>query len=244
LSITDSKSTVISDSSNENSIFDFYNKFASKNDFQLTRIKFPLQVDTYGKKSIVFKEDWVHDSLFINLEYITHIYDSFDKNFYWDEDPGNKASFSWMSPLKGEKKDYLFIKENGKWFLSQIVTTKLSSKDPESFLPFLIKFMTDSIYQVSRVKFPIKIKIYSESDEDSADKDTAIEFSKLSWHYITINDGLKHLTNFTNSWNSDIKEDKLKKIYLGGVDNGILINYYFEKISEKWYLVNLEDLSN
>lgn len=243
-SIADSKSKALSDSTNEYSIFDFYNKFASKKDFQLTRIKNPLHIDTYGKNSIVFKEDWVHDSLFIKLDYITHIYDSFDKEFEWDEDPGNKAAISWMSPLKREKKDYYFIKEDGKWFLSQIVTTRLSSKDSDSFLPFLVKFMTDSIFQVSRVRFPIKLKAYSESDEEFADNDTTLELSESNWRNISINDGLRHLTNFTNSWNTDIKEGIQKKIYLSGVDNGIYVNYYFEKDNGKWFLVNLEDFSD
>lgn len=222
-------------------LFDFYYSFADEKKFQLERTKFPLTIENYDKVYKTNKDDWKQDLLFTNLEYITFIYNSHTKKFDYDEKTGNKAAFSWIYPLKGEIKNYYFIKETDKWYLTKISVQALDNKNPESFIVFLQKFMSDSIFQKSRVKFPLTYLTFDDSDDES--KEITEKLNPDDWNFNTIYDGLKFMTNFSSSWNTEIKESENMLIYIGGVENGIYIRYFFNKLDKKWYLTKMSDES-
>jgi hypothetical protein len=222
-------------------LFDFYYSFAAEKNFQIERIKFPLTVENYNKVYKVTKDNWKQDSLFKNLEYITFIYDSHTKKFDYDEKIGNKAAFSWIYPSKREIKNYFFIKETDKWYLTKISVHALDNKNPESFIVFLQKFMSDSIFQKNRVKFPLTYLTYDDSDDES--KEITKRLNPDDWNFNTIYDRLKFMTNFSSSWDTNIKESDNMLIYIGGVENGIYIRYFFTKNDEKWYLTKMSDES-
>jgi len=223
-------------------LFDFYYKFASDKSYQLERIEFPLKIQNYGKSSSINKADWEHDYLFVNLEYITHIFNSFTKTFDYNADFGDNAIFSWIYPDKQEKKDYYFQVINGKWYLNKIVMDKMDFGNTESFIPFLKQFMSDSVFQMSRIKFPLEYKTFYDSDEENF-LDTTLILNQSDWRFNSLFNGLKQLTNFSYSWSSEFKDTDDMLLFVSGVENGIFIQYFFKRIDEKWYLIKKNDES-
>jgi len=222
----------------------FFSDFAFDHDYQLERIKFPIKIQIMGKESMICKSDWKHDSLFMKLEYSTYIINSHDVSIDMFKCVSDKSSFSWIYPDQNKKKDYFFIRENGKWYLSHIRVVNLHDINTEDFISFLKKFMSDSLYQVSRVKFPINKTILTYSDKVEDFVDTIRTFNQSDWSFLSINKGLEYLTNYSCSWNTDIKESKEMQLVVVGVGNGINIHLFFSKIDRSWFLIKFTDYSD
>lgn len=107
------------------------------------------------------------------------------------------------------------------------------------FKTFISKFSTDSIFQISRIKFPLIVK--------------ELELSDSSYY-------IEKKINTTDHRNMDFSKQKKESgqsgytlehriennkatIELRGIDNGIITDYYFEKIEGKWTLVSWVDSS-
>ena len=223
-------------------IYDFYSRFCSDNDFQLSRIKFPLKIQRDNQISYIDKYDWKHDYLFLPLQYATHINDDNKFGVDYDADYGDKSIFSWIYPLLNKRKDYYFIRENNQWQLSKILISNLNSHNPESFINFLRRFMNDSVFQISRTKFPFKVKTWTGSEEET--KDTSYFKDLSQWRFISLYNGLDSLTDFSNDWNSEIPDKDQLTVFIGGVENGISVSYYFKKFDNLWFFIELEDYSD
>lgn len=241
-SITEDSSQIIGIIEKE-LIYDFYYQFCSDNTFQLSRIKFPLKIISSDNNiNYIEKKDWKHDYLFFSLQYATHIIEDNRSDLDYSADYGDYAIFSWIYPLLYKKKDYYFIRENNKWFLSRIETNTLKSNDSENFINFLFRFMNDSSFQISRTKFPFKINTWTGTEEES--KDTTYFKVQSQWSFISLYNGLDSLTNFSNDLNSEIKDRNNINVMIQGVENGIAMTYRFQKIDNLWFFVELEDNSD
>lgn len=118
----------------------------------------------------------------------------------------------------------------------------------ENFEAFLHKFSQDSIFQISRVKFPLKVKeidleSMAELDENRSEfKDRTIlksDYTKLDFTYPK--DALtRELDRYTQK--TTIKNNRAV-VEIRGVDNGIYSDFYFEKIDGKWFLQTWKEQS-
>jgi hypothetical protein len=104
----------------------------------------------------------------------------------------------------------------------------------EDFDVFFKKFNSDSLFQISRVKFPFKALLkYEEGD-------TTRYLSKKQWCFI-------HLVN-NKKEKSIINKTQIHKgkvlISYSIEDTGILVNHYFEMIDGKWQHTYVEDESD
>lgn len=108
----------------------------------------------------------------------------------------------------------------------------------KTFESFLTKFNNDSIFQKSRVKFPLPIV---EMDGDNFNEvHNKIEQKDYSRFDLTNNRVHQKEEGFTQ----EIKLYKNKAtIEIRGIENGIMTDYYFEKIDGKWIFVGLKDAS-
>jgi hypothetical protein len=222
-------------------IYDFYFRFGSNNDFQLSRIKFPIQIQQDHKTDFVNKNDWKHDYLFLKLQYATHISEDNKHVIDFSADYGDKSIFSWIYPAINKKKDYYFIRENSQWYLSKIVISIINPDDPENFINFLHKFMNDSLFQLTRTKFPFEIKTWIGYEEEA--RDTTYVIEKSEWKFMSLYNGLDSLTNFSNDWSPGIQDQDQLIVFVGGVENGISVFYYFQKINNLWHFFKIEDSS-
>ncbi|MCV9933784.1 DUF4348 domain-containing protein [Flavobacterium sp. LS1R47] len=104
----------------------------------------------------------------------------------------------------------------------------------EDFNHFFRLFNHDAVFQISRVNFPLKVKINNDDLElvdyiIPKEKYTSIDLDKKPEER-----GYKQQLI--------LKKDKAV-IQQRGIDNGIFIDYFFEKKDGKWQLVTWVDIS-
>ena len=104
---------------------------------------------------------------------------------------------------------------------------------------FFKYFNTDSVFQISRVKFPAKYKEFSDYME--------IIEKTISQDDYYIKDLTVDLTSEKKKMNAYTQRTVLKefkaKIEIRGIQNGINLDYEFEKIDGKWNLTAWSDFS-
>lgn len=114
---------------------------------------------------------------------------------------------------------------------SQIKIDKIKKK--EDFKFFYTKFCSDSLFQISRINFPLKSETY-DIDEES------FGVSKLSiqeWKYMDF----KHLgQEYQSSLNV---LDEFATLIIQKKETGISVKYIFELSKNQWFLVKVIDES-
>lgn len=121
------------------------------------------------------------------------------------------------------------------------ILTSITKKDIDNeFNDFIEKFSTDSIFQLSRIKFPLKTKYY---DSDN-NKYSVIYHDKPSSEMMDFRK--KKSIGEYDQWEQKIIIDKNNTsatIEIRGIDNGIMVDYLFEKINGAWVLIELDNKS-
>lgn len=109
-----------------------------------------------------------------------------------------------------------------------------------NFNDFIEKFSIDSNFQISRIQFPLKIIMYDiDNDRDSI-------FYKDSSSFDMIDFRKYKSTNQYDQWEQKIvieKASTFATIEISGMDNGILVDYLFQKINGAWMLIEIDDSS-
>ena len=115
-----------------------------------------------------------------------------------------------------------------------IFIKSISSNQSENFEEFNLRFHTDSIFQMSRINFPIKGK--------SIDGFEKHNWSIKNWKFlsspVTENDsiiaGYKHSLNKTD-------DEIIDKIWIE--NSGFKTERKFKRINGKWFLVYYDDIN-
>lgn len=110
----------------------------------------------------------------------------------------------------------------------------------EAFNTFFQHFSDDSVFQLSRIQFPISY--YSMDIEDNKEE---YVFNKNDFWYIDFTVDSEAAIRSVDPYEPIIEREDSKAIYIRkGIDNGIRIEYYFERNDEgKWHLVRIIDNS-
>jgi len=116
---------------------------------------------------------------------------------------------------------------------TKILDNKEVDKDFKTFIDI---FSTDSLFQISRIKFPFKVKQY-DTEKDNYD----IVWIDSSTHY-KMDFRQKQSTGNLDRWEQHFTiNDNKTIIEISGIDNGIMIRYFFEKIDGKWFFIEIQD---
>jgi hypothetical protein len=119
---------------------------------------------------------------------------------------------------------------------------KIPKNVDDNFKVFLSYFSKDSVFQVSRVNFPLKVL---EVDQNNTLEQIEMiiqknEYTKLDFEYPK-----DALTRETSRYTQNIKtKDNKSIVEIRGYDNGIYTDYFFEKENGKWILKSWDDNSN
>lgn len=116
----------------------------------------------------------------------------------------------------------------------EVFLTDESKKQEEDFSYFIEKFSKDSVFQRSRVNFPIKIQLLDDDFE-------LVEFIVEKEDYFTLN--FIYPDDFIEFKQKIILHQNKATIEVRGTANGIMIDYFFEKIEGKWKLKTWIDSS-
>jgi hypothetical protein len=110
----------------------------------------------------------------------------------------------------------------------------------ENFDDFFNKFRSDSLFQIERVKFPLTLVTW-----DIDDKFATELVERENWKHLR----LEYKDEFgTREIDAYTQETKIyadsAKIELRDVDNGIHVDYVFNKVEGQWTLTTERDYSN
>jgi len=119
--------------------------------------------------------------------------------------------------------------------LPAVKNVPVTSNDKgEDFDTFFKKFKLDSVFQVSRIKFPLKLTISSD------DGDTTRFIPKSSWKYISFTASKKEKGIIKKI---HVKADEVNVQYTIE-DSGIEVEHFFFNVNGKWWLTFAKDESD
>jgi hypothetical protein len=216
----------------DTSFLDFFEKFMWDNEFQKSRVLFPIQ---QNGKEINTAEEWNYLPFYTQCEYIPTVTSDTSNLFEKNENPESTEMF--LIDFKKEMAEkFAFKKVNKKWYLTRSGKATFATLPDSEFIAFLINFSKDSIFQLNHITFPL-----SESFADS-EKDYEIvttEIKSTDWEYWKLTDDPNKLMVLSNIQ----KGNNYRTLFFRGVENGISVKYTFKKINKTWKLIRLEDYS-
>ncbi|WP_281233623.1 DUF4348 domain-containing protein [Flavobacterium gelatinilyticum] len=115
---------------------------------------------------------------------------------------------------------------------SPLMAQNKTAAADENFTAFLKKFTADKNFQLSRVNFPMTVKMNND-DLELAD----YVITKSNYNMIKLND------KGSDYKQKDDHKSKTIVINRRGTDNGIYVDYVFHKIKGQWYLKTWVDMS-
>lgn len=122
------------------------------------------------------------------------------------------------------------------------IIKKIPNNIDNDFNVFLKYFSKDSVFQVSRVIFPLKVM---EVDENNMLESIEQIIEKRDYTTIDFEYPNDMMSRETERYTQKIILKNSKVIIeIRGVDNGICTDFYFVKIKEKWFLEGWNDTSN
>jgi|TARA_B110000967_G_scaffold174048_1_gene185998 hypothetical protein len=111
----------------------------------------------------------------------------------------------------------------------------------ENFDDFFYKFMIETDFQLSRVKFPLQV-IGFKGGYASDDRDT-IYFTKDKWEHNFYYMNKQAIPIIYDNYDMELKNTDERLFIWVGVENGINVKSFFKRIEGKWYLIKQEDFS-
>ena len=124
---------------------------------------------------------------------------------------------------------------------SKRISIKETPKDiDENFNTFLKVFSKDSLFQISRVKYPLIQKEWIDPEKGIIEK----LITKNNYEILDFTYPKDALTREFDRYTQKIKTNKNKTVIeIRGVDNGIYSDYFFEKLNGKWMLISCSEQS-
>jgi len=110
----------------------------------------------------------------------------------------------------------------------------------EKFDDFFTKFTSDSVFQIKRIKFPL-VTMISDNEDRMRINETPID----RWSHLNLDYKSEYQTRQIDAYTQEMRMFKDSVIIeLRGIDNGIYIDYIFQKCGEQWYLILKRDFSS
>lgn len=121
------------------------------------------------------------------------------------------------------------------------ISVKETAKNiDENFNTFLEVFSKDSLFQISRVKYPLIQKEWIDPEKGTVEK----LITKKTYEILDFTYPKDALTREFDRYTQKIKTNKNKTVIeIRGVDNGIYSDYFFEKLNGKWMLISCSEQS-
>ena len=122
-----------------------------------------------------------------------------------------------------------------------ILINNCNSQNNEKFEVFIEKFANDSIFQVSRVSFPLNyVFVDDENFEVRKVKMPKEKYVKTRLFFNLVGCSEAY-TVFYDNFNLKL-DDTGERVFQWKGFTGMDTRYYFKRISKKWYLVKIEIL--
>ncbi|WP_346086804.1 DUF4348 domain-containing protein [Sphingobacterium ginsenosidimutans] len=121
----------------------------------------------------------------------------------------------------------------------QVMVTLSKNSINDEFANFIEKFSTDTAFQINSVKFPLKVTWYDQDQE----KDKVTYKTRTDYKLLDLRNSTSKSQTDQMERKTTVDNNKSAKITMRGIDNGILVEYHFEKTKGKWFLILIKDNS-
>jgi hypothetical protein len=118
-----------------------------------------------------------------------------------------------------------------------VETSKQTTK--EKFDDFVYRFIADSLFQLERIKFPLKSSIQTDLDEVDT---TAIE--KKDWKIVRLLGRKEYRPQIYDNFKRELRDTDERLFCWEGIENGIYVEYKFQRVGGLWYLTEYNDFSD
>ncbi len=218
---------------------DFIYNYASDEELQRRRIKFPLPYYNIDTPSKIEKENWKHDYLFANQNNYTLLFDKEDDLDVVGDTALNSVQVEWFFLKSRLAKKYYFERIKGLWMLEAINLRDMKKGEGDDFFSFYYRFATDSVYQRQHISSPLQFVTIDPDDEFSILETTLDAEQWMAFRPVLPADKLSNI-----NYGQENKDDSQMKILkVNGVGNGYSTIFYFRKKGIRWELYKYEDSS-
>lgn len=139
---------------------DFIFSFIQDRNLQKERVRFPLKYvkQTADKQvtSVMEKNSWKHDNIFVSPEYYTVLFNNEDEMELENSTETKVVDIEKINLKKDFIKVFHFEKIKGLWMLCQESERPLKGSPLADFLNFYEKFATDSLMQRQAIEDPLR----------------------------------------------------------------------------------------
>ena len=112
---------------------------------------------------------------------------------------------------------------------------RASEIQDDSFDAFLFKFSKNREFQLSRIEFPLTVKLL-----DIVDEEEVIRIAKGEWEHFDLLDTIGIENRKIDAFYQTVETtDSTATLLRRGIDNGIRINYKFIIKEGQWYLTEI-----
>lgn len=140
----------------DNLFDDFLYGFMSGREAQVSRIKWPLECVSHGKRSYREENQWATELFFLPQGFYTLILTSENQRSMQADTTLNHAVVEKIYLDRQAIQQYEFSKSDGKWMLCRLKEIGFSESPNASFLKFYNRFATDEEYQLKSISDPLE----------------------------------------------------------------------------------------
>lgn len=223
----------------DESFDDFIYTFASDDELQRQRVKFPLSYYNGDEASKIEKEYWKHDDLFTKQNYYTLLFDCEEDMDLVGDTTLTSVQVEWIFIRTRMMKKYYFERIKGAWMLEAINLRPIEKGGDEDFIEFFGHFATDSLFQSCRIRQPLAF-VTTDPDDDFSVLETTLDLNQ--WFAFKPELPAERLSNI-NYGQKSIDDSSIKIVALKGIGNGLSNILYFKKKEGQWELYKFEDVS-
>lgn len=224
------------------SFIDFLYYFTSDQEFQHSRIIFPVSFYNDTTVTRLTEDQWTFDPMFSNEQVYTVIFDKEEELELENNTESTSVQVDWMYLSDKNVKRYYFEQKNDQWYLEAVNKEKISRQQSggEDFYDFYASFASDSIFQSERLSDPLLFSTVDPEDEFSV-LETTLE--RGQWFAFRPPMPADKLTNIRYGQKETEKSNR-KIVEFKGLGNGFSYTLYFRRTHGKWKLFKFEDLSD
>jgi hypothetical protein len=227
----------------DESFADFFYNFALDERMQRARIVFPLPYYKGEEKSNLTADEWAYDPMFSSDESYTVLFDTPEEMEMEKDTSLTSVKVEWIYLKTQQLKRYYFQRTRGQWRLEAIDQSALPVEDgdEEDFFRFYARFASDSTFQFSRLRKPLKF-VTADPDDEFEILETTIDPDQWSVFQPVLPQEYLTNVNYGQMPQGDASDTRI--IEMKGFGNGFNNTLYFERKHGTWRLAQFEDLSD
>ena len=216
---------------------DFFYYYASNASLQHRRTVFPLPVKgADGKKSQVEDSIWSPNRFFMDQGLYVRIFDTQEQAALPGDTAVERVIVEQVFFENDSVRQYLFLRNEGRWQLTDISHQALRNNPNAQFLHFYHEFATDSVFQQKSLSNEIAFT-GPDPDDDFATMEGFI--TPDSWEAFAPELPQDSIFNIVygpqNTWSKE------KTIVICGIANGLETGLTFKQKRGKWKLIKIEN---